>query len=123
MEQVLGVSFLSESKVIGGSESSGPSGSTIVCLITSSEPLPLPVGDQPAARRRPKQAKRPKGTGFPASALLNLLAACEVSEDDVPELASERGVAHVGQVEKGQYHYREAPTTSGWLTAVEFQFD
>lgn len=125
LEQILGVSFPDDCKVIAGTEpsESPPAGSSSLYLIVSSEPLPLPVQDRPKTRQRSRSAKRPDGTPFPISALLNLMAASGVGEEDSPEFVGDHGSAHVGRIESGQFCYREASTTTGWLTAVETHLD
>lgn len=120
LEQLLDVSFPQDAKVIGGAEKSG---SSLVCLVLSNDPLPIPThGGRGSAPRR-KPASRPSGTPFPSSSLLNLMASCQVAEDDVPRLAAERGVTHTGDLEAGQFQYREVSTQQGgWLTAIEIHF-
>jgi hypothetical protein len=116
IEQLLSVSFPADARVIGGSQSQDTAS---LWLIVSSEPLPLPAPAETLSASRSRTAKRPRGRDFPVSALANLVAACEVSDEDLPRLTEPRGSTHHGDVGSWHFTYREAATEGGWLTAVE----
>ncbi|WP_157593924.1 hypothetical protein [Rubripirellula obstinata] len=122
---MLSISIPGDAALIGGQESSGTaddtlsSGTCSVWIIASTEPLPLPWQYGRTSQRRSKPPIRPKGTPFPTSALANLMAACQVSPDDVKAFAQTKGASHTGEIKELQVCYREAPTDSGWLTAIE----
>jgi hypothetical protein len=118
LERILSVSFPDNATVIGGSEASE---AAALWLIVSSEPLALPKDIESSTSRSSVREDRPAGTEFPISALLNLMAACRVAEEKLPNFTADRGVSHQGNVGSWQFIYREAPTEKGWLTAVEVQ--
>ncbi len=115
LEQKLSVTMPADGKVIGGTE---PTEAMSMWLIISKDPLPLPESTDKRSYRS-RRGRRPEGTPVPVSALLNLLAACQVPEEEVPTFTDQRGTVHMGQVGDVQFAYREASIEAGWLTAVE----
>ncbi|WP_231598401.1 hypothetical protein [Crateriforma conspicua] len=115
LEQKLSVTMPADGKVIGGTE---PTEAMSLWLIISKDPLPLPESTDKRSYRS-RRGRRPEGTPVPVTALLNLLAACQVPEEEVPTFTEQRGAVHMGQVGDVQFAYREASIEAGWLTAVE----
>ena len=127
LESVLGQSLPRDAALLGGRVSAAGSGrESALWLVTSGDPLPLPGGREAVSTRRGARGRGGSAGGthirhenFPVSALHNLLAACRVESQRLPSLTGDRGTFHSWARGRWQLSYREAPTETGWLTAVE----
>jgi len=127
LESVLGQSLPRDAALLGGRLSSPASGrESALWLVTTGDPLPLPGGREGGGSRRGVRGRSGSAgdtdirhDNFPVSALHNLLAACRVESQRLPSLTGDRGTVHSWTRGRWQLSYREAPTETGWLTAVE----
>jgi hypothetical protein len=135
LESLLGDSLPEGARIVGGRAGtlakSGPGGEadqphprTWLWIVASDKPLPLPsesVGRSARGRELPPRGGSDDfhSASFPVSAIRNLLAACEISEQDWPNFTTSTGIAYQWATPEAQIGIREAETETGWLTVIE----
>lgn len=134
LESLLGEPLPEGARVVGGregtlehlgagGEADQPHPRTWLWIVASDEPLPLPsesVGRSARGREsRRGGSDESHSASFPVSAIRNLLAACEISEQDWPNFSTSTGIAYQWATPEAQVGIREAETETGWLTVIE----